>query len=319
MSYCSITSNNKTYCYSLKSLITILNAWNYLNPAKNRIQIDKKNLNNSDFIFQELEKKFNRYTITLDNNYWAWVDIIKLINKNIKNNYKLNKVMTAIEKRDLRPAQPDDWIANKHEWLSNFDIENVLNQFDNKKDLYYKFHGVFTIDFGMKDKTSNTCKYDSKCHINMKEIIKSGKKYFGFITNLCKHDEPGTHWTSSFFILDPSLKSYGGYYYDSVKKPIPELLKPVFINIQKQMKTIYPNKKFNININNVEHQNSNTECGVFSIAFQRRWLVLLYKDRHNANFNKVINFNKMNDNVMYLLRNVFFRPNIKTILKKKIR
>jgi hypothetical protein len=303
----------------LKSLITILNAWNYLNPAKNRIQIDKKNLNNSDFIFQELEKKFNRYTITLDNNYWAWVDIIKLINKNTKNNYKLNKVITAIEKRDLRPAQPDDWIANKHEWLSNFDIENVLNQFDNKKDLCYKFHGVFTIDFGMKHENTNTCKYDSHCHIDMKEIIKSGKKYFGFVTNLCKHDEPGTHWTSSFFVLDPSLKSYGGYYYDSVKRPIPELLKPVFINIQKQMKAIYPNKKFKININNVKHQNSNTECGVFSIAFQRRWLVLLYKDRHNAHFNKVINFNRMNDNVMYLLRNVFFRPNVKTILKKKIR
>ena len=41
MSYCSITSENKSYCYSLKSLITIVNAWNYLNPPKNRIIIDK--------------------------------------------------------------------------------------------------------------------------------------------------------------------------------------------------------------------------------------------------------------------------------------
>jgi len=318
MSYCSITSNNKSYCYCLKSLITILNAWNYLNPPKNRIIINKKDLNNSDIIFEKLEKKFNRYTITLNNNYWAWVDIIKLINKNTKKNYKINKIMTEIEKNDLRPAQPEEWIENKYEWLSNFDIENVLNQFNNKKDLKYKFYGVFTIDFGIKDIDSNTCKYDSNCNINMKNIINSGKQYFGFITNLCKHNEPGTHWTSSFFVLDPSLKSYGAYYYDSVKRPIPELLKPVFKDIQKQMNSIYPNKKFNINISNVKHQNSNTECGVFSIAFQRRWLVLLYKDKHNAHFNQVINFNKMNDNVMYLLRNVFFRPNVKTILKKKL-
>jgi len=318
MSYCSITANNKTYCYSLKSLLLIANAWNYLNPLKNKIIINKNEMNNSDIIFQKLEKKFNRYTITLNNNYWAWVDIIKLINKNTKNNYRINKIMTEIEKNDLRPAQPEEWIDNKYEWLSNFDIENVLNQFDRKEDLAYKFHGVFTIDFGIKNENTNTCKYDSNCNINIKNLIKSGKKYLGFITNLCKHDEPGSHWTSSFFVLDPSLKSYGAYYYDSVNRPIPKLLKPVFEDIQKQMNNIYPNKKFNIKISNVKHQNSNTECGVFSIAFQRRWLVLLYKDKNNASFNKVINFNKMNDNVMYLLRNVFFRPNVKTILKKKL-
>lgn len=318
MSYCSITSTNKTYCYSLKSLLLILNAWNYLNPSKYKIIIHKKDINNPNIIFQELEKKFNRYTITLNNNYWAWIDIIKIINNNTKKNYKLNKIMSQIEKNDLRPAQPDEWIDNKYEWLSNFDIENVLNQFNNHEKLYYKFNGVFTIDFGIKDEINNTCKYDSNCNINMNNIIKSGKKYFGFITNLCKHDEPGTHWTSSFFILDPSLNSYGGYYYDSVKRNIPELLRPVFIDIKNQMNSIYPNKKFNIYINNIKHQNSNTECGVFSIAFQRRWLYLLYKDKHNASFNKVINFNRMNDNVMYLLRNVFFRPNVKTILKKKL-
>ena len=318
MSYCSITSENKSYCYSLKSLITIVNAWNYLNPPKNRIIIDKTDLNNPDIIFKKLEKKFNRYTITLNNNYWAWVDIIKLINKNTKKDVKIHKIMTDIEKNDLRPAQPEEWIKNKYEWLSNYDIENVLNQFDNKKDLHYKFHGVFTIDFGIKNISTNTCKYDSNCNINIKEIIKSGKKYFGFITNLCKHDEPGSHWTSSFFILDPSLISYGGYYYDSVKRKIPELLIPVFKDIQKQMNSIYPNKKFNINISDIKHQNSDTECGVFSIAFQRRWLFLLYRNKENASFNKVINFNKMNDNVMYLLRNKFFRPNVKTILKKKL-
>lgn len=317
MSYCSITSTNKTYCYSLKSLIIIANAWNFLNPPNNKIQLSNEELKNPDIIFQKLEKKFNRYTITLNNNYWAWIDIIKLINKNTKRNINVMKVMNKIEKNDLRPAQPDEWIYNKHEWLSNFDIENVLNQFNNRNDLYYKFYGVYTIDFGLKD-TNNTCKYDGNCNINMKDIIKSGKKYFGFITNLCRYNEPGTHWTSSFFVLDPSLKSYGAYYYDSVKRPIPKLLKPVFNDIRKQMNNIYPKKKFNIKISNIKHQNSNTECGIFSIAFQRRWLMLLYKDKHNACFNKVINFNKMNDNVMYLLRNIFFRPNVKTILKNKL-
>ena len=150
----------------------------------------------------------------------------------------------------------------------------------------------------------------------MKDIINSNKKYFGFITNLCKNDEPGTHWTSSFFILDPSNDNYGAYYYDSVKRPIPKLLKPVFIDIQKQMNAIYPLKKFNIFVNNVAHQKSNTECGVFSIVFQTRWLILLRKKR-NTKFTDIIHFNRMNDNVMKFLRNKLFRPNIKTILNYK--
>lgn len=119
-----------------------------------------------------------------------------------------------------------------------------------------------------------------------------------------------------FFVLDPSLKSYGAYYYDSVKRPIPKLLKPVFIDIQKQMNAIYPHKQFNINISNIAHQNTNTECGVFSIAFQTRWLSLLNSNPETASFKTVINFKKMNDDVMKLLRFRFFRPNSNTILKK---
>lgn len=296
----------------MESLLKLTNAWNLLNP--NNIINIKSNISN-DKLFEILEKKFNKYTITNNNNYWSWVDIIRLLNKNTY--HKINKDMLIIEKNDLRPSQPEEWITNNHEWLSNFDIQHVLSQFENKEDLLYKFHGVFTIDFASKN-SDNTCKYYSNCNINMMDIINSHKKYFGFITNLCKYNEPGTHWTSSFFILDPNLNSYGGYYYDSVKRNIPKLLKKVFNNIQKQMEIIYPNIKFNIRINNVQHQLSNTECGVFSIAFQTRWLKLLHRNKYNASFNDVINFHKMTDNVMYLLRNKFFRPNVKTILKTNI-
>jgi len=310
-SYCSITASNKKYCYSFNSLLKIANAWNFLNP-KNIINI-KPNISSNE-LFELLEKKFSKYTIS-NNNYWAWIDIIRLLNKNMHT--KINYDMRMIEKNDLRPSQPVEWIKNKREWLSNYDIEHVLSQFANKEELLYKFHGVFTIDFAMKNK-DNTCKYYSNCDINMKNIIKSGKKYFGFVTNLCKYDEPGTHWTSSFFILDPELKSYGAYYYDSVKRPIPKLLKPVFKDIQKQMHIIYPNIKFKIYVNNIQHQLSDTECGVFSIAFQTRWLKLLFKNKQKASFNDVINFHKMTDNAMYFLRNRYFRPNVKTILKPKI-
>jgi hypothetical protein len=310
MSFCSPTATNKSFCYSFDSLVKIALAWNHLKPA-DKIIFNPKSDSDQE-LYNKIKLKLCKFTKNNDDNYWAWIDIIKLLNNN--KNYKISKVMRDIEKKELRPSQPIEWIDNKTEWLSNFDIDNVLSQYQNKKELYYKFHGVFTIDFYSK-KSNGVCKYYQECDINMKNIINSNKKYFGFVTNLCKFNEPGTHWTSSFFILDPSLKSYGAYYYDSVKRPIPKLLKPVFIDIQEQMNKIYPNKKFNINISNIAHQKTNTECGIFSIAFQTRWLSLLHENPANASFDTVINFKKMNDSVMKLLRFRFFRPNSRTILK----
>ena len=79
---------------------------------------------------------------------------------------------------------------------------------------------------------------------------------------------------------------------------------------------LYPFKPFKINVSNIAHQKSNTECGIFSITFQTRWLLLLKrKGYNNVVFNDVISFKKMNDNVMKNLRFKFFRPNINSLLK----
>jgi hypothetical protein len=312
MSFCSPGADNKVFCYSFDSLKKIALAWNYLNPNET---IDLNTNNTSNKLYNSIKTKLDKYLITYDKNHWAWLDIIKILNKNKNKNPKISKVMKEIETKELKPSQPIEWIHNKTEWLSNFDIENVLIQYHNDPSFNYHFHGVFTIDFFEKS-SSGTCKYYSNCNIIIKDIIKNKKKYFGFITNLCKNDEPGTHWTSSFFVLDPSIPSYGAYYYDSGKKQIPSHLKPVFINIQNQMKDIYPNKKFNIHVNNVLHQKGNTECGIFSIVFQTRWLILL-KKKINPSFTDIIHFIKMNDSVMKNLRNKLFRPNIKTILYNK--
>ena len=310
MSFCSPGAKNKVLCYSFDSLKKITLVWNHLKPNE-AINIITNNTYND--LFLAIKNKLNKYLITSNNSFWAWIDIIKIINNN--KNSKITKVMKEIETNELKPSQPDDWIYNKTEWVSNFDIENVLIQYHNDPSFKYHFHGAFSIDFSHK--TSNgTCKYYSNCNIVMKDIINSNKKYFGFVTNLCKNDEPGIHWTSSFFILDPSNDSYGAYYYDSCIRTIPKLLKPVFIDIQKQMNNIYPHKKFNIFINNVPHQRSTSECGMFSIVFQTRWLILLKKKR-NPKFTDIIHFNKMNDSVMIMLRNKLFRPNIKSILNNK--
>ena len=143
----------------------------------------------------------------------------------------------------------------------------------------------------------------------MQNLIKSDIKYLGFITNLSRSHEPGTHWTSNFFILDPSLPSYGAYYYDSTTGKIPKDLQIVFTDIKKQMEKIYK-KPFPISVNYIRHQRSNTECGVFSMAFQVLWLNLLRINKNTASFEQVIKQSQYTDEKMKKLRFGYFRPNI---------
>ena len=75
-------------------------------------------------------------------------------------------------------------------------------------------------------------------------------------------------------------------------------------------------KDFPISVNNIRHQFSNTECGIFSIAFQTRWLYLLRTKNGNVEFDEVIKYEGYKDKIMKELRNKLFRPNIKSLKNK---
>ncbi len=291
MDFCSPSARNRKICYSIKSLSKIIKIWNLLNPL-NKIIINKTDSFND--IITNLNKHFK-------NSYWSWIDILKSKARTL-NKSTIYKDLLDIERNDLRPSQPIEWVKNPVEWLSNFDIIKVMKQYEKIPENHFKFLGVFSIDFGETTK------------IDVRKILKSGKiKYFGFITNLSRSTEPGTHWTSSFFILDPSLPSFGGYYYDSTTGTIPNDLKPVFISIKKQVETIFK-KPFPIKINTIRHQKSNTECGVFSIAFQVLWLNYL-KVNKNVMLDTIVNLKEYTDEKMKKLRFTYFRPNIKDLKK----
>lgn len=300
LQYCSpiaILHNNKI-CYTKNSLLTIINIWNLLLPLDKIINYINKEPND---LFSLIDNKFKSY-LHKDNTYWSWIDILKYIAVR-KNKSHLIELLKSIEKKDLRPSQPEEWVFNPTEWLSNYDIYKCLIQYNNTDKYKYKFLGVFSIDFGIHNNP-----------FNIQSILdhNSNISYIGFITNLSRANQPGTHWTSSFFILDPTLKSYGGYYYDSTTGKIPKDLQPVFDDIKKQMEYMYK-KPFIIRINTNRHQYSNTECGVFSIAFQTRWISLLRSKKGNVEFEEIIKFEGYKDNIMKGLRKKLFRPNIKSL------
>jgi len=245
------------------------------------------------------------------NKEWFWCNIIASLTNNKAEKQRIKR----IDITTLRPEVPKEWLKNKTEWLSNYDIVNVMSQYSNDKKYKYNFLGVFPIDFAVK--INGRCLYSSVCNINIKDYIKKGIKYIGFINNLDKHNESGSHWVSTFIIIDPDSSSYGCYYYDSTSKIIPNYIKLFVDIIKKQLEEIYPKKVFKITSNDKRHQRKNTECGVFSMVYQIRWINFLL---HDKNFNKkkdaykiIVSDDNIKDDNMVKKRSDLFRPNMQTL------
>ena len=296
-----------------QSLIKLINAWN--DNKEDKI-VYKKTYSMSK-LSELLNDKIK--PICNDKEYWCWPGAIKEISKD----KRTKEIIMNIEKEELRPEMPEEWYANPIEWLSNYDIEDVMIQYNNDNKYKFCFLGVFPIDFSEEDKFGR-CLYSQICSIDINKYINKKIKYIGLITNLDKHNEPGSHWTSTFIIIDPKIKCYGSYYYDSNASAIPKYILKFLKNIKAQLKIKYPDKVFNIHNNNIRHQRKNTECGMFSMAFQIRWLnaLLKYKELNfkspyeYSNFIEyIIKAENIKDETMEESRTYLYRPNFKKYLK----
>ncbi len=290
--------------YKEKSLLFMINIWNINN--NNKIKLISTN-NYYNLLNDKLKNKLG------NNRYWLWCGYLYYLNKTTD---KMKKRLKRIEKDELKPEKPESWVKNPKTWLSNYDIQNVLNQYQENNKYKYSLIGVFPIDFSVIA-SNGICAYNNICIIDVKQYIKKKKNFLGLITNLDKHNEPGSHWTSTFFVINPKLPSYGVYYYDSTSRGIPSYLLNFINNVKEQMDKLYPNNNFNIIYNKKQHQYKNTECGVFSIIFQLRWLNKHIIKHNNTSFKEIIEgSNDINDEQMILMRDYLFRPNTKTELKK---
>jgi len=276
----------------------------YNKSVKNKT--DKIKLDSN--LYKSLKNKMKKYKV--EKQYWHWPYIIK----KLQNDDKIIRDIKKFENKELVPERPQNWYNNPKTWLSNYDIQNVMIQYHNCKKYKYNFLGVFPIDFSMID-SNGICMYSKFCTIDIKKLSKK-YSFIGFITNLDKHDEPGSHWTSTFIVIDPKLPTYGAYYYDSTGyRGIPAYLENFMNSIEIQCKTIYPEKEFKININKKQHQYKNTECGVFSIIFQIRWLNKHIVKKNKTSFEEILGNPYLNDDTMLKLRQTLFRPNSSFELK----
>lgn len=206
----------------------------------------------------------------------------------------------------MRPPMPTEWKDDPNTWLSNFNIEAILIQYEDQYKPFYKFFGVYSADFLRK--TGNRQAHPELFNINIKDLYDKGVRTFGFVINLDDHDEPGSHWTSLFVCIDPSMPCYGAYYYDSTASSPPEDMK-VFMDMLKAQGDVFRNSKplFKIKWNKIKHQYGSTECGIFSIYNQLRWVFDAKNKKGKITFNKIMS-EKKTDKEMSDMRKKLFRP-----------
>jgi len=197
-----------------------------------------------------------------------------------------NKSRETITKKYFRPEKPEEWDKKQTTWLDSFNIEEVMNQYEEAHS-EFEFIGPVPIDFDAPaDSTGITgkwgkCIVDEMCKMDINDAYKKGTKKIGIIFNLDKHDEPGSHWVCSFVDYDKK----GAYYFDSYGLPPPTEVSRFLERCKEQgCKTIL--------YNDIRHQRKDSECGMYCLytiicllkgrAFQDICMDIVKDDTMNA-------------------------------------
>jgi len=271
---CSTLKNhsNKNTCYDNDTILKIRDLWNKRHPD------DTIKSSAKTSIWKNLKNKMSN----LCDNEMCW----------LKKTFKDNNVVEDITSRDFSPIAPETWKTNKNTWLSNFDISNVMKQYERK----YKnfcFIGPTPMDFD-KIEHDNVCVWDDLCKFNLKDLLDKKKEKIGIIFNTDVNTGSGKHWTSMFICVKSRLI----YYFNSSgSKATNEVMKLVR-RIMDQGKSLGIDFKFDQN-HPKQHQYSGSECGMYSIYFI---VNMLAGNLNSASLKKT----RIPDSKMMEYRNIFF-------------
>lgn len=157
------------------------------------------------------------------------------------------------------PTKPSEWNEFPNTWLTNFDIQNVLNQYE-KSNPEFSFIGPSPIDFDSRpNKTECVC--NKLCNFSVQKFLKLGKTKIGVVFNLDPHDKGGSHWVAMFIDLQDKFI----FYFNSTGEKIQPQLKKFKDTVITQ--GIARFGKMDYYSNTYEHQKSNTECGMYCLYF----------------------------------------------------
>lgn len=283
---CNPNINGKTIknrsCMTPDVLKKVRKYYNKYNPNnKIKTQLPRK-------IWSDLNKKLHHC-----DNEICWLD-----------EFRDGNLKSKIKRKLFGPMKPSEWKSDPNAWLTNFDILKVLNQYENKYPCF-KIFGPSPIDFDDKYfQYGGQCVSNDICTFDLENLLQDGIHKMGFIFNLSKHSEPGSHWVSLF--VDTKKKFI--VYFDSNGVDAPMEVNILVNRIISQGKQLIQPVEFEYIQNTFSHQRSNTECGMYSLYF----MITLVNEKINgktAKKQKLLDHflkQRIDDDYVFKRRNIYF-------------
>lgn len=262
-------------CARLVVLIEMAKAYNKKHP-ENSIRLSKnlEVLNPQKckaYILHELKKRVGD---TCDSQKcWGRLEFVSYMEKKARDEFL---------KHTYRPDSPQ----GKFEWLSTFDINDVMEQYYSPEK-GFKFFGAVPMDFEEIRMEVGNADY--------KKYVNKGVTKFGVIFNLDNHNQPGSHWTAMYTDFDKGVI----FYFDSFAvKPEPRV-RALMRQQTRYLESIGKNiNDIRVDYNQVQHQKGNSECGVYSINF-------LVRMARGDDFDKLTQ-NPISDSQINRCRKIYF-------------
>lgn len=276
-------------CFSKKALARIAKAYNDSYPSAEPIALTAS----KTVLWKAIHKRLYPVCKDLES---CWLDT------EFAKRHGLSQKMDDV----FVPKKPTEWHTDNKTWLSNWDIESVMTQYEK---LYknFRFVGVFPIDYDHVE--WGKCISEELCALDLMRMRKKGKEQMAVVFNLDKHNQPGSHWVALYAHLNPLHRNFGVYYFDSNGMLPPKEVGKLMLNMRKQLNVICAQEKKKgkaeqcmIAYNNVRHQYGNSECGMFCLYF-------ILQSLQGLPFKKLV-YQKVYDNFVNQLRNVLFRPSV---------
>jgi len=269
---CSPNPNNKKNysCYSDSSLLKMKKYWNMRHPR------DKITATKPKEIWMELKRNMSNSC----NRESCW----------LRSKFMQGNTDAELLNYTFAPKAPQKWKVKPDEWLSSLDIESVMKQYEK----YYKcfeFLGPSPIDYD-HHKLYGECVWEELCNLNISDQIKRHKNKIGIILNTHPHNKSGEHWISIFI----NIKKKEIIYFDSNGNKPPSQVVKLMNEIKAQGQQLGIN--FTISENDIEHQETESECGMYCLYF----IVEMLKDKDLNYFLE----NKIDDGEVFKLRKKYF-------------
>lgn len=210
----------------------------------------------NEFFKREKDEDFRQFLLNVILNYYGLKTeegIVQMINADDVLDYLSHDLLEKI-KSSYKPVGPVD-----KSWLSNIEIDNVLQQYEIKLNRYrnyndlFKFGGTYCIDF-----MDYPQYYPIVGYLKNKFKNDANIQYVGLVLNHDKRSQNGSHWVA--YVIDKKDKKI--FYYDSVgekpKRKHEEMFKILNSSFGENF-DVYYHKKLT--------QTSGGDCGIYAICF----------------------------------------------------